>query len=64
MKCPLLEIAWQIARPGEKVFESDCLKGECAWWDQDRNICAVKSIFHNLTNIRIELRQMKDNFRK
>lgn len=60
MKCPLLAIAWGHVASEEAINYPDCLKEECAWWDHDRNICAAKSIFHDLTNIRIELREIKD----
>lgn len=60
MKCPKL-VHTRDQELGLRIsFFGDCIKEECAWWDHDRNICVVKSIFHDLTNIRIELREIKD----
>ncbi|MBA7645681.1 hypothetical protein ES703_53439 [subsurface metagenome] len=41
MKCPLLEIAWQVARPGEEAYKSECLKEKCAWWEKAGEGCSI-----------------------
>jgi len=41
MKCPLLTIGWSAARGGDRVYPTDCLKEECAWWDKVNACCTM-----------------------
>ncbi len=61
MKCPLLEISWQIARPGEKAYKSDCLKEECAWWRESVELCAMPDIAYRLAEIQARLESQERN---
>ncbi|GAI93181.1 unnamed protein product [marine sediment metagenome] len=45
MKCPMLQ-RYLIQGENEalEVFD-DCLKEECAWWDEEKHRCAVLGIY-------------------
>jgi len=44
MKCPLLfKVVFQEL-PNVNVVNSDCLKEECAWWDDGDECCMVFEI--------------------
>jgi len=55
MKCPLL-LAGNNAQPSiDLTAPIDCLKKECAWWEQDLNLCAIKDIALELRYIQLRL---------
>ncbi len=59
MFCPLL---W-IAKPEVDIglsSEHDCLKEECAWWDEVKNCCCIKVIGKESTLIQLKLSDMID----
>lgn len=39
MICPILEISFRIARPGDTPLDTECLLEECARWDRQHGIC-------------------------
>ena len=55
MKCPLLQ-RYLIEGENEalEVFD-DCLKADCAWWEQDLNLCAIKEIALELRYTQLRL---------
>uniref|UniRef100_A0A6H2A5N0 Uncharacterized protein n=1 Tax=viral metagenome TaxID=1070528 RepID=A0A6H2A5N0_9ZZZZ len=55
MKCPLISsIVVELDAPWE-LKEIDCLKEECAWWDEVETVCMWKSIHRNLEYIALKL---------
>ena len=59
MKCPLLYGCW-IARQREELPElSDCLKEECAWWNNDSFMCALLDIDVKLKVLGLILNDIK-----
>lgn len=44
MKCPLLLIARSRVIEARVDRWTDCLKGECAWWDSDESQCILQTI--------------------
>ena len=44
MRCPLLSIACAVSQLPLDELTDDCLKGECAWWDEVPKRCLVFSI--------------------
>ena len=53
MKCPLFTAAEMSHEPELKPSSNDCLKEECAWWDETRACCEYRSM-------RIELSRLVD----
>ena len=48
MKCPLLATAEIWLKPKGPIKYSDCLKEECAWWDEQNGQCVIKGIMIEL----------------
>ena len=44
MKCPLLLLGYLMGYKTEPRTKAECLKEQCAWWEQDLNLCAIKEI--------------------
>ena len=44
MKCPLMLIGRTVLPQDKGKDIADCLKEECAWWDEEMNCCSVKVI--------------------
>ncbi len=44
MKCPLMVAGYRDRTLDPLRPATDCLKGECAWWDKDNEQCAVLTI--------------------
>ncbi|MBA7607950.1 hypothetical protein ES703_15120 [subsurface metagenome] len=48
MKCPILALI-KFSTEGKFVPKvADCLKGECAWWSPNGNICSITSLSEEL----------------
>ena len=41
MRCPMLTMYATTFKPPEEYEDRDCLKEECAWWDENADCCAV-----------------------
>jgi len=39
MKCPQFDMAILIRGKKETIIHPDCLKEECAWWDEELECC-------------------------
>ena len=48
MKCPMRIFVVQQGLEVGTGYMPDCLKEQCAWWDQAGNSCAVLSIYQEL----------------
>lgn len=55
MKCPLLTMYAITYDTPEKFKDRDCLKEECAWWEQDLSLCAIKEIALELRYTQLRL---------
>jgi hypothetical protein len=44
MKCPLFILNDRRAQLGEETEIGDCIEAECAWYDDNVEECAVKSL--------------------
>ena len=44
MKCPLLELALVNNFARRQDGDADCLEEECAWWDEDRACCFIRTL--------------------
>jgi hypothetical protein len=42
MKCPLFAMFQPFACRKQGISDYDCLKEECAWWDEETGLCSVK----------------------
>ena len=58
MKCPLLFIAYTNMEDEYFDLHSVCLKEECAWWEQDLNLCAIKELALELRYTQLRLADM------
>jgi len=41
MKCPLMSSGFQEYYEEGQQYNQDCLKEECAWWDEAHECCAM-----------------------
>lgn len=60
MKCPLIMIgveAWSVKPPGT---EGNCLKADCAWWDDAEGRCAVLYLTYKLARLKDVLDETRD----
>ena len=64
MKCPLLQVAWQVRERTESHQVFDCLKEECAWWSGGWQMCAVLSIMDDLLRLANCLEDIKDKVKE
>lgn len=51
MKCPLLAIAWSGVVAKQQEDYPDCIKEECAWWDNEYNLCCVNRLSAGLAEM-------------
>jgi hypothetical protein len=51
MKCPLFVQAIVAYQGNDQEAKLDCLKEECAWWDNTNGLCAIlqlsKAVYHD-----------------
>lgn len=48
MKCPILTMYALTFETPDKYQDRDCLKEECAWWDEEVKACSARSIQQTL----------------
>lgn len=51
MKCPLFVMAGLINYKRVTQGDMDCIQGECAWWDEEFNHCALRTLARQVTFI-------------
>jgi hypothetical protein len=63
MKCPLAIVDKynNFGRGIQAVF-SDCLKKDCAWWNQDDDSCSIVSIANALGDIWDDIRCIEEGW--
>lgn len=54
MICPLLTICCQARTPNACPLH-DCIQQECAWWDDDKGGCAIRTVLDDLHDVRTAL---------
>ena len=60
MKCPLLTmVAYPITEPINHA-DRNCLKEECAWWDETTNRCLWLNVNEELSFIHLELKEIRE----
>ena len=61
MLCPLFRVT-KTTKDGEVEWHlSDCLKEECAWWNETQGMCAVKDLAQQLGYISSDLTQISES---
>ena len=55
MKCPMLTMYATSFKPPEEFKDRDCLKEECAWWDEKFEQCGIKTVLCTLVGLDREL---------
>jgi len=63
MKCPLLKCISVDRSTAVGMFSQDCLKEECAWWDKNTNLCAVKLLAWEQCNTHFRLQDLNEILR-
>jgi len=63
MKCPLRSISTKY--PDEQIGHDDlnCLKEECAWWDEPCEWCAILTLSRALTALGSVVDEIKEKLR-
>ena len=59
MICPLIELSFRIAKPGERPLDTECLQAECAWWNERFGMCsqALAAYLTGVADRRAEVRE-------
>jgi len=60
MKCPLRILVLRTDATLGPLFSNDCLKEECAWWDQAYEECCIFSMVRLFDGILMDLNQIRD----
>jgi len=60
MKCPLSQMTTYFELRETRFRWGDCIKEECAWWDNDKGMCFRASEPIELRLIRAILRGIRD----
>ena len=63
MKCPLFVQSYMLKTGAAPTHQCDCLKEECAWWNEYFGKCcvAVSSYLKGIEGHRLEIKQtMRD----
>jgi len=60
MKCPLLTMYATTFDTPERFQDRDCLKEECAWWDEAEKECVIIFLEKDLAGIWTMLLGIKD----
>ena len=66
MKCPLLSVAWGAVAAKEAAWYPECLKENCAWWNEREKGCDPTGLVHildGLTDTVIEILEKMPNVR-
>ena len=64
MKCPQLLMFRPIEKSMESNYFGDCLKEECAWWDEPTKRCLFQNISEKLSFIYLELNEIRGKIRE
>lgn len=59
MKCPLIIYVKSSPYQGEETEQGDCLKEECAWWDEESERCSVFVGMMSLEWIKLRLEMIE-----
>lgn len=65
MRCPILEIGWMQTKVGDKGVSSDCLRQDCAWWEEHFGKCciAIEAHLKGMADHRLEVKEsQRDRF--
>ena len=54
MKCPMLMYEYLPEESPTQGKHSDCVKEECAWWDEEKNCCSIKVVAKELTRLQLK----------
>lgn len=60
MKCPLSNYILEKDDADNEMLVTDCLKEECAWWDNSMEMCCKKSESFRLGVIFEQLARIQD----
>ena len=60
MKCPLKRSKYVWPSGQEECLFEDCLKEECAWWDNREDMCNVTTLADKITDMRDTFIQIRD----
>ena len=60
MKCPLMTLEYRLIDQGSSIYIQDCLKEECAWWDEEVNMCSIRSFVEQFENIALYLFEIRN----
>lgn len=61
MKCPVLPLKYDSKKKRVLFEQSDCLQGECAWWDDVKERCAILTVGFGLGVVGRFLKEMREN---
>ena len=67
MKCPIFYTGWLDHESKDAKEHTNCLKEECAWWDEDFEMCSAKQTsrrLRSIANILDEMREISGGVRK
>ncbi|MBA7592749.1 hypothetical protein ES708_34943 [subsurface metagenome] len=60
MKCPLRFKELIEVDDAERWRGADCIKEECAWWEETQDVCSVKNMGRMLGYMSLDLTQILD----
>ena len=60
MKCPLFIMSYMLKVGDAPTHQADCLKEECAWWDQVNSQCGFGSLVVELRYLAAFLADVRD----
>lgn len=58
MKCPLLYITFVLSRGENPWIDSQCIQGNCAWWNVEHNQCDSTGMLPWLVHIESRLTEI------
>lgn len=61
MKCPLKRVKYLWPSGSEECLFEDCLKGECAWWDDTMKQCSVRVLAQFTVGASVYLHNISEN---
>lgn len=56
MKCPILSGWFHIEKHDIKFIYNPCLREECAWWDEERFCCLIRTLSKKVVLIAEEIK--------